>query len=115
MINCSDNTYYIYYTDASTGAIAIPIAKSSLDQTTIDIALVGKTRLEYGGIFNENLLHLLESFASESADRLTPDQTKTYLQLLDNPVVGQFWYNKTHESLNVCVQVDPVIWKEFAE
>lgn len=112
MINCSDNTYYIYYTDANGGAIAIPIAKSALDQTTLDIALVGKTRLEYGDIFNENMLHLMESFASPSSDRITPEQINTYLQLLANPVVGQFWYNSAHDSLNVCVQVDPdIVWK----
>lgn len=46
MINCSDNTYVIFYTDTASGAISIP--KSALDQETLDIALVGKTRLEYG-------------------------------------------------------------------
>ena len=114
MINCSDNTYYIYYTDASSGAIAIPIAKSSLIQD-IDVTLVGKTRLEYGEVFNENMLHLLEHFASPSSQRLTPDQIKTYRKLLENPVVGQIWYNSQFKSINVCLSVTPIKWTEISD
>lgn len=114
MINCSDNSYYIYYTDGSTGAIAIPISKSALDQDTVDIALVGKTRIDYGDIFNENMLHLLEHFASPSPSRLTPDQISTYSKLLENPVIGQLWYNSTYKVLNVCVSIDPsIVWKSI--
>lgn len=104
MTNCSDNSYYIYYTDSSTGAIAIPISKSTLDQTTLDIALVGKTRLEYGEVFNANLLHLVEHFASpgRSDNNSVPDLNETYLNLLYNPVIGQIWYNSTLKRLYVC-------------
>ena len=77
MINCSDNTYYIYYTDASSGAIAIPIAKSSLIQD-IDVTLVGKTRLEYGEVFNENMLHLLEHLLPSHYSQMT--QVHLYYQ-----------------------------------
>lgn len=106
MINCSDNSYYIYYTDSSTGAIAIPISKSALDQTTLDITLVGKTRLEYGEVFNANLLHLVEHFSCP-ADALnldSPDLDETYQNLLYNPVIGQLWYNNTKKRLYMCTE-----------
>lgn len=108
MINCSDNTYYIYHTDSDTGFIAIP--KSALDQTSLDISLVGKTRLEYGQVLNENLLHLLERFASSSTSA-TPEETNTYLLLLQNPVVGQLWYNNANKTMNVCTSVQPINWE----
>lgn len=129
MINCSDNTYYIYYTDAVTGAIAIPITKSSLIQTGDVIAvrndnsieygksitLVGKTRLEYGEVFNENMLHLLEHFASPSANALTPSQLEVYRNLLEHPVVGQLWYNSSFKTLNVCVSANPILWNAITD
>lgn len=131
MINCSDNTYYIYYTDAVTGAIAIPIAKSSLIQAGDVIAvkpdasieygksitLVGKTRLEYGEVFNENALHLLEHFASPSDNRLTPSRVQVYRNLLERPVVGRIWYNShvDFKSLNVCISADPVQWTPISD
>lgn len=58
MANCSDNSYVIYYTNLDQGTIQIQ--KSALITDELDIALIGKTRLEYGEIFNENLLHVLE-------------------------------------------------------
>lgn len=115
MINCADNTYYIYYTDAATGAIAIPIAKSDLVQT-YDVTLVGKTRPEYGEILNQNILNLLEHFASPSELTTTPDLTETYANLLSNPVVGQLWYNSTNGSISVCEQSTPsVIWTRISD
>jgi hypothetical protein len=99
MTNCSDNAYYIYYTDKTLGSIAIP--KSSLNQTTLDITLLGKTRLEYGTIFNENVLHLLENFAAPSAGT-TPDILETFATLLEHPVIGQLWYNPTDNKIYIC-------------
>lgn len=112
MAICDTNiyTYYIYYTDGSTGAIAVPIDKSALDSSTLDITLVGKSRLEYGEVFNENILHLLENFSSPSSTELTPDQANTYLDLLENPIIGQLWYNSEFKQLNVCTSITPITW-----
>lgn len=94
MANCADFSYIIYYTDQDKGTIQIQ--KSELNTTTLDIALIGKIRLEYGEIFNENILHLLENFAAPalpSEDK--PDTSKTFNAILSNPTAGQVWYNTT--------------------
>jgi len=117
MTNCSDNNYYIKYTDPALGTIAIP--KSALDQTTLDIILLGKTRLEYGEVFNENLLHLLENFASPNDEteetEIVPDLDRTFANLLEQPVIGQLWYNNSSNVLNVCVDNDPIVWKQISD
>lgn len=101
MANCSDNAYVIKYTDKSKGTITI--TKSALVTNLIDIALVGKSRLEYGEIFNENLLHLLENFAcpQDPNDPNKPDLTVAFGELLLRPVQGQKWYNSTQKRLFV--------------
>lgn len=99
MANCSDNSYVIYYTNLDEGTIQIQ--KSALILDELDIALIGKTRLEYGEVFNENVLHVLEHFACPEeigAEAPTPDLTIAYGTLLENPTTGQIWYNKTQEK-----------------
>lgn len=95
MANCADNSYVIYYTNLDEGTIQIQ--KSALILDELDIALIGKTRLEYGEIFNENLLHVLEHFAcpEQPGNPGHPDLTKAFANLLEHPTVGQIWYNKT--------------------
>lgn len=116
MANCSDNTYYIYFTDQALGTIAIP--KSALDESSLDITLLGKTRLEYGEVFNENLLHMLENFAApsiEDSGEFIPDSGELFANLLQNPVIGQFWYDKTNRVLNICVNNDPIEWRPIED
>lgn len=98
MANCADNAYVIYYTDLDKGTIQIQ--KSALITDELDIALIGKTRLEYGEIFNENLLHVLEHFAcpEEPGNPGNPDLTLAFGNLLENPTTGQIWYNKTQNK-----------------
>lgn len=95
MANCSDNSYFLKHTDSNKEQIAVP--KTALITDVFDIALVGKTRLEYGEIFNENVLHLLENFACPSVDDAdnsnVPDTSVAFGTLLQNPTEGQMWYN----------------------
>lgn len=97
MANCSENLYVIRYTDVAKGTISV--VKSSLVTDVVDITLVGKTRKEYGEVFNENILHLLEGFAAPEASSdvtgNTPDLTMTFADLLANPAIGQRWFNST--------------------
>ena len=95
MANCTDNTYILKHTDSNKLKISVP--KSSLVVDEYDIALVGKTRLEYGEIFNENVLHVLENFACPEGAPNIPDYTVAFASLLENPVEGQIWYNSTRE------------------
>lgn len=99
MANCSDNVYVIKYTDKSKGTITI--TKSSLVTNLVDIALVGKSRLDYGEVFNENILHLLENFACPSlaGNADAPDTAVAFGSLLTNPIDGQKWFNSTNKRL----------------
>lgn len=98
MANCADNAYVIYYTDLDKGTIQIQ--KSALITDELDIALIGKTRLEYGEIFNENIVHVLEHFAcpEQPGNPGEPDLDRAFGALLENPTTGQIWYNKTQNK-----------------
>jgi hypothetical protein len=107
-ILCNDNTYVIYYTDSRKGTISI--SKRSILTDALDVALVGKNRLNYGEAFDENLLHLLENFAAPEDSSIpgTPDITKTVGTVLQNPTEGQMWYNLSRKRLYVLNHVG--IW-----
>jgi len=56
----------------------------TLDQTT-DIKLVGKNYAGFGEVFNENFIHLLESFSGASQP--------------PNPLAGQLWYDSANRVI----------------
>lgn len=113
MANCSDNVYVIKYTDKSKGTITI--TKSSLITDLVDIALVGKSRLDYGEVFNENILHLLENFACPASeeDADAPDTVTAFGTILSNPIDGQKWFNSTSKRLYVYNGTED-IWVPYA-
>lgn len=53
--------YYIRHTDISKDPIEID--EHDIDESSLDIALFGRVRAEYGERLNQNLLNLLENFA----------------------------------------------------
>lgn len=97
--SCNVNAYVIRFTDPANGTITV--GKNALITDEADIAFPGKSRLEYGKIFNENVVHILENFACpEDADNPgNPDFDVAYAELLERPVYGQFWYNSTNTRL----------------
>jgi hypothetical protein len=99
--NCADGVYNIHYTDISKNPIVVN--KKTLIQDALDITLLGKSRKEYGESFDENILHILENFASpEDANNPgTPDFSAVYANLLEHPTQGQLWYNTTKLRLYV--------------
>lgn len=99
MASCNVNAYVIRFTDPANGTITV--GKNALITDEADIAFPGKSRLEYGKIFNENVVHILENFACpEDADNPgNPDLDIAYAELLERPVYGQFWYNSTNTRL----------------
>lgn len=101
MANCADNVYVIKYTDSSKGTITI--MKSALITNLVDVALVGKSRRDYGEVFNESLLHLLENFACPASvsDINKPDTTVAFGTLLNNPIDGQRWFNSTNKRMYI--------------
>lgn len=111
--------YNVKYTDASKAPINI--AENSVNNSSTDITLFGRKKLEYGRDMNANFLHILENFACpEVLDEFgvpygsgLPDTAKasflgeTTVKLLSDPTEGQLWYNTTQETIFV---YDGVAW-----
>lgn len=90
--------YQVYYTTEDKTPINIP--RSSVVNSSGDIVFIGKNRVEYGEVFNENILHLLENYAAPE-DPLKPgfpELSSVIMPLLSNPTIGQVWFNKTKKT-----------------
>lgn len=77
-------SYTITKTDGTT---ITQIVDGSLDQTSTDLTLIGKNLSGYGIFINENLVKLLENFASTSQPPY--------------PLTGQLWFDTTENRLKV--------------
>lgn len=62
--------YLIRYTD--TTKQPIEVEEGSIDESTLDVALFGRIRLEYGERLNRNILNMLENFAVGADPNLMP-------------------------------------------
>jgi hypothetical protein len=65
----------------SEGTTILTLSDTRVDQLTTSLSLIGKNVDSYGQYYNNNLIGLLENFASVNEPR--------------SPLVGQLWYNKT--------------------
>lgn len=74
--------YTVDYTDINKTAITV---NDGTVDTTTDLRLVGKNYTRYGEIIAEDLLHLLENFASGTAP--------------SRPSEGQLWYDSANNQL----------------
>lgn len=93
--------YIVNRTD--TDSPSINVQEKRVDTTSLDVALFGKIRLEYGERLNEDLLNVLENFACpavEDAITPTPDLSQTTNNQLANPTIGQLWYNSSNELIH---------------
>lgn len=98
-------TYNVKYTDKN--KTPIEISEDSINTSSTDITLFGRKKLDYGRDMNEALLHILENFAcpEDSLNPGNPDLNSvttvgsTTKRLLQTPVEGQCWYNKTQEVM----------------
>lgn len=77
-----------YTITKSDGTTLATIADGTVNTTATNLNLPGPLYVGYGQALNENLVYLLENFASNS----TP--VGTNLQ-------GQLWFDKAHQTLNV--------------
>lgn len=82
-------TYRINKTD---GNLLTEIPDGVFDTGSTSLTLIGKNVTNFGEIFNENLIKLLENFSSSSAP--------------EYPVKGQLWYDTSTGRLNVYDGVD---------
>ncbi|HET8688718.1 MAG TPA: hypothetical protein VFM18_19045 [Methanosarcina sp.] len=72
----------------SDGTPLVTIGDGALDTVSTSLALPGPNFVGYGQYLNQNLVNLLESFASNSAP-------------FSASQIGQLWFDKTHQVLNV--------------
>jgi len=75
-----------YTVNKTSGAVLTTIADGTIDNVT-GLTLIGKNYSGYGEILNENLVKLLENFASSSAPT--------------SPLAGQIWWDTTNTLLKV--------------
>ncbi len=101
--------YQVFYTEADKTPISVP--RSSLVTDAGDITFIGKNRQEYGEVFNSNVVHLLEHFASPADSAGNPDFNFVVNPTLRNPNVGQIWYDKTN---NVPKSWNGTKWVSFS-
>ena len=77
-------TYKINKTD---GNVLAEIPDGQFDTGSSSLTLIGKNVTNFGQVFNENLIKLLENFSSSSEP--------------EHPIKGQLWYNTSTGRLNV--------------
>jgi len=94
--------YLLYWTSPSIPSKAAPLTVpvGTVVSNLAPISLTGKGAASYGIIQQQNLLHMLENFASPTAP--------------DNPTIGLEWYDSVNNILKVCVDVSPTVkWKSL--
>jgi len=69
------------------GTLLVTLPDGTIDTTTTDLALFGKSYAGFGEKLNENLVKLLENFNNTSAP--------------NNKIQGQLWFDQTNKRLNV--------------
>lgn len=74
-----------YYITKTNGEALVTIEDGTVDNTTVDLTLLGKNYPTYGLSLNQNFVKLLENFAGT-------DQPSF-------PLLGQLWYDSTNKSL----------------
>lgn len=80
-----------YTITKSDGTVLATIVDGTVDNSTA-IQLAGPNTTGYGQTLNENLVHILENFASGTAPG-------------GDPLQGQLWFDKTNQSLQVWTDV----------
>jgi hypothetical protein len=75
-----------YTINNTQGAVVTTVQDNTLDTTT-DLTLIGRNKTGFGESLNENLIKLLENFASSSAP--------------PKPVRGQLWYDTVNDAIKV--------------
>jgi hypothetical protein len=81
-----------YTLKLTNGRILLNLSDQKTDALTTSLTLIGKNVPSYGTFFNENLIYLLENFAS-------PNQPRS-------PLVGQLWYDSAKGRMFVYNQTN---------
>lgn len=76
-----------YKLNKTDGTLLTELVDGQIDNTTCDLTLIGRNYVGFGEAFNENLIKLLENFASSGAPT--------------TPITGQLWYDRSEGRLKV--------------
>lgn len=76
-----------YVLNKTDGSELTELLDNTLDQTSTDLTLIGKNVSNYGEVFNENLIKLLENFSNSSPPNY--------------PITGQIWYDSGEGRIKV--------------
>jgi len=91
-------TYLLSWSDSSLKPAPITLANNVINDNTLSIVLTGKGAVNWGLPLQQNLMHVLENFASNGTAPLYA-------------TIGQEWYNAATKRLNVNTAVG---WAELA-
>lgn len=67
---------------------SFPVLGTVLNTANTSFSLPGRNTLSWGEIYNENMIRLLENFASNGAPPA-------------NPTIGQFWFNAATKAISI--------------
>jgi hypothetical protein len=81
-----------YTINKTDGSVLTTVADGQIDQLSTDLTLIGKNYSGFGEFLNENLIKMLENFAS-----VTQPQ---------NPLKGEIWFDTSESRLKVYNGVD---------
>ena len=92
--------YTISFTNKNTSPIIVQ--DDTINQQT-DVTLFGLSDTPYGQLLQENFLHLLEHFAlpENPLSPGAPNTQEAIDTLLQTPISGELWYNKSNSTLYV--------------
>jgi hypothetical protein len=76
-----------YTINKTDGSILTTVADGQIDRLSTDITLIGKNYSGFGEFLNENLIKMLENFASVTAPQ--------------NPLKGEIWFDTAENRLKV--------------
>jgi hypothetical protein len=76
-----------YQINKTDGTIVATVADGQVDTLSTDITLIGKNYSGFGEAFNENLIKIVEHFASSTAPT--------------HPISGQIWFDSSQSKLKV--------------
>ena len=76
-----------YRINTTDGRLLVDLIDGRIDNTTMDLYLIGKNVSGFGEYINENFVRLAENFSSSTAP--------------SNPLKGQLWYDTTEERMKV--------------
>ena len=76
-----------YKLNKTDGTLLTELVDGQIDTTSCDLTLIGRNYVGFGEAFNENLIRLLENFASTAPPAI--------------PITGQLWYDRSEGRLKV--------------